>query len=113
MKKYSLSGDVLIVALGIALGVDCTLGFQSAFPTSRPSLPSVESPRYVASDNAIARFGLAPVNPDWIQVTHRSGQPIEGVPSHEFAVFTFLYEPHVEKVEQPNGSVLWKVTFEP
>ena len=60
----------------------------------------------------IANFGAAPVNPDWIQVTHKSGQPIDGVPSHEWAVFTFAFEPKVEKVEQPNGATIWKVTFE-
>jgi hypothetical protein len=44
--------------------------------------------------------------------THKSGQPIDGVPSHEWAVFTFAFEPKVEKIEQPNGATLWKVTFE-
>jgi hypothetical protein len=60
---------------------------------------------------SIANFGLAPVNPDWVQVTHKSGQPIDGVPSPEWAVFTFLHEPKVERLEQ-NGVPVWKVTFE-
>jgi hypothetical protein len=95
------------------------LGFIPGFLVSRCLLPprpvvsvARDAPHYVAADNAIARFGLAPVNPDWIQVTHKSGAPIDGVPSHEWAVFTFAYEPKIEKIEQ-NGALLWKVTFEP
>jgi hypothetical protein len=94
---------VAFVAGGFAL-----LGLQHLSDLRSPT----SEPHYVASDNAIARFGLAPVNPDWFHVAHKSGQPIDAVPSHEWAVFTFAYEPKVEKIEQPNGAALWKVTFE-
>lgn len=118
MNQSTSTASVLlaIIAASVIGGLFIGIGTGPYVLSSISHLRSSqgEAPHYVPSDNAIARFGLAPVNPDWLQVTHKSGQPIDGVPSHEWAVFTFLYEPHVERIVTPDTDrVTWKVTFEP
>ena len=107
------------VALAFLSGVGLMVAINHLYP-SRSSLPSVESaPHYTPSDNAIARFGAAPVNPQWYEVMlqRKDGRPVDHPPAPDEIVFRVPYEPIVEKLPPPKERdwepTIWTITFKP
>ena len=101
----------IIGALVIGVSVGYGVGISRQRADFRPPVSDIE-PKANIGGTAIANFGIAPVNPDWLQLAHKSGQPIDSIPSPEWTVITVPYEPKIEKLDQ-NGAPIWRITFEP
>lgn len=109
--RWAFAALLVIVACLVAIAVMITHAIDT-----RP-VESDQPPRPNIGGNAIANFGLAPLNPQWMILTHKDGTPVtDALPAPDQAVITSEFEPVVTTREvMDNGPErrTWTITFNP
>jgi hypothetical protein len=109
--ELSLRDILTIFVLSAATGA-CVMGLIYSILSASSASSAVKSSHPIAAgvaNNAIANFGLVPLNQEWLFVTDRNGQPFTAPPTPDQAMLTTYNEPEVHRPPYIGGA--WTITF--
>lgn len=83
-------------------------------PGERVPQEHYRAPAIGMANNAIANFGLVPVQSQWLVAERATGEPVDAVlPDPEALVLRSEFEPHIEQLPPAYeyGPARWVITF--